>query len=149
MNVERLIKQLEKDVGKSNRLYQDTDGNKLIGIGHLITDDDPEALRDIRPGQKISESKCTELLTSDLTAVITDCVKIFGTEWESFPEEFQESFANILFSTDRNNISDLKDIIYNAVDRNWTQVVVALKETAVYQSNPQRIARMQSRLSIL
>lgn len=149
MNIERLVKQLEKDVGKSLRLYQDSYNNKLIGIGHLITNSDPEALRDIRPGQKISESKCTELLNSDLATAISDSVKIFGEDWLTFPEEFQESFTNLMFSTKREDIGTLKNIIVHATNRDWKLVKEAFSELDLRKTEPARVSRMLSKLQNL
>jgi lysozyme len=55
-----LLKQIERDEGKSNVPYQDSLGNWTIGYGHKLSD--------VEPGMKWLDAECVSHLVYDLTS---------------------------------------------------------------------------------
>ena len=68
MNINQLRKELERDEGCKYEIYLDHLGYPTFGIGHLITDDDPESrvwphgLGKTSVGVEVSEERVKEAL---------------------------------------------------------------------------------------
>ena len=58
MDIEKLREQLEIDEGVVHEIYLDHLGYPTFGIGHLVTDTDPEYGADV--GTKVDETRCIE-----------------------------------------------------------------------------------------
>ena len=67
MDIEKLREQLEIDEGVVHEIYLDHLGYPTFGIGHLVTDDDPEyGARPIkRTMRNIVEDKISELIITN------------------------------------------------------------------------------------
>ena len=97
MKIEQLRKELEEDEGVKYEIYLDHLGYPTFGIGHLITEDDPEYDQDV--GTPISTYRVHEAFDEDVQSVLTDCKKLY-VQWEHLPEEVQRVIANMMFIWD-------------------------------------------------
>jgi lysozyme len=121
MNTDRLIAQLIKDEGKRLKVYKDSLGYRTVGIGHCISDDDPEEIRNLEHRGKITEAQCWELFTIDLSQAIHDCIIVFNTKWLDFPDEARETFINMMFNLGRTRFLKFKNTIAAAYEGDWNR----------------------------
>ena len=105
MNREQVQKQLAVDEGIVNEIYLDHLGYATFGIGHLITDKDPEQGCDV--GTPVSEERVTEAFQADLDIAIGECKVLFDM-WETYPGEVQEILVNMMFNLGRPRLSKFK-----------------------------------------
>ena len=75
MNIEQLRKELERDEGVKYEVYLDHLGYPTFGIGHLITDDDPECGASV--GTKIDSDRVQEAFETDVESVLSDCERLY------------------------------------------------------------------------
>ena len=68
MNIEQLRKALERDEGVKYEVYLDHLGYPTFGIGHLITDDDPECGASV--GTKVDSDRVQEAFETDVESVL-------------------------------------------------------------------------------
>tara|TARA_B110000211_G_scaffold168722_1_gene190351 strand:+ start:164 stop:604 length:441 start_codon:yes stop_codon:yes gene_type:complete len=106
MNREQVQKQLAIDEGIVHEVYHDHLGYATFGIGHLITDKDPEQGCDV--GTPISEERVTEAFQADLDISIGECTVLFDL-WDTYPGEVQEILVNMMFNLGRPRLSKFKN----------------------------------------
>ncbi len=146
MNINRLIKQLKIDEGASLTVYLDHLGYKTVGIGHLIKDTDPEWLKKLNVGDKITEVQQNELFVVDMSLALQDAMTIFHPVWEQFPDEVQEVFINMLFNLGRPRFLGFKKMILAAHNLDWAKVSVEMMDSKWAKQVPNRAARLKSKI---
>ena len=92
MNRSQLKKEIIADEGMVKHIYEDHLGYPTFGVGHLITEKDPEWKKSL--GTEVSEERVHECLEKDLDIVLKDC-KILYPDFDDLPEEVQHIVANI------------------------------------------------------
>ena len=102
MNTDKLREQLATDEGIVNEIYLDHLGYPTFGIGHLITDYDPEKGQAV--GTSISEERVNQAFDEDVQTVVADCAICFNS-WDGYPEEVMQVFANMMFNMGRTRLS--------------------------------------------
>ena len=95
MNIEQLRKELERDEGVKYEVYLDHLGYPTFGIGHLITDDDPEWGASV--GTKVDSDRVQEAFEADVESVLSDCERLY-VQFEHLPEEAQLIIAIMMFN---------------------------------------------------
>ena len=107
MNREQVQKQLAVDEGIVHEVYLDHLGYATFGIGHLITDKDPE--QEYTVGTPISEERVTEAFQHDLDIAISEC-RVLYDRWDFFEGEVQEILVNMMFNLGRPRLSGFKNM---------------------------------------
>ena len=107
MNVESLRKQLEIDEGVKYEIYLDHLGYPTFGIGHLVTESDPEHGQEV--GTAVSADRVAEAFESDLEGVLSDCRKLYP-DIDDLPEEAQQIIANMMFNLGYPRLSKFKNM---------------------------------------
>ena len=105
MDIEKLREQLKIDEGCVYELYNDHLGYATFGIGHLVTESDPEYGSEI--GTEVSESRVVEAFEQDCENVLRDC-NILYEDFDDLPEEAQQVIANMMFNMGRPRLSKFK-----------------------------------------
>ena len=95
MNIETLVSELIVDEGEVLAVYICTAGHETCGVGHMITDSDPELGWPV--GAPITKERSDKLLAEDLKSVINDCVWVFPNFYD-LPEEVQLIVGNMMFN---------------------------------------------------
>ena len=146
MNTKRLIKQLEIDEAIRLRVYIDSLGYKTVGIGHLIKDSDPEDLRALEAGDKISEKLCYQLFISDLIDAVQGATTVFYDAWDSFPDEAQEVFINMVFNLGVTRFLKFKKTIAAAYAHNWPLVSKEMLDSKWASQVGNRAGRLSAKI---
>lgn len=143
MNVDKLREQLEIDEGVVHEIYLDHLGYPTFGIGHLVTESDPE--NGLEVGTAISPDRCIEAFESDVQGVLRDC-NILYSDFHDLPEEAQQIIANMMFNMGRTRLSKFKGMKAGVDARDWEKAADEMVDSAWYRQVPNRADRLVVRM---
>ena len=126
MNIESLREQLKTDEGVKYEIYKDHLGYPTFGIGHLITEDDPE--HGEPDGTEISEDRVNEVFETDVSKFV-DEAKILFPDLDDLPEIAQQVIVNMAFNMGRPRLSKFKNFIAGVNDRDWTRAAEEMMDS--------------------
>jgi lysozyme len=126
MNIEALREQLKVDEGVKYEIYKDHLGYPTFGIGHLITEDDPE--HGEPNGTEISEDRVNEVFESDVATFVSES-KILFPDLDELPDVAQQVIVNMAFNMGRPRLSKFKNFIAGVNDRDWTRAAEEMMDS--------------------
>ena len=143
MDIEKLREQLEIDEGVVHEIYLDHLGYPTFGIGHLVTDEDPEYGADV--GTKVDETRCIEAFNEDVETVIADC-HILYPDFDDLPEEVQQIVANMMFNMGRPRLSKFKGMKRGVDAKDWNAAADEMVDSVWYRQVTNRANRLVERM---
>ena len=143
MNINTLREELERDEGRVDSIYLDHLGYPTFGIGHLITDNDPE--HDSPVDTPISDWRIVEAFEDDVQNVLSDCEKLY-VQWEHLPEEVQLIIANMMFNMGYTRLSKFKGMKAGVDARKWDQAADEMVDSRWYNQVTKRADRLVTRM---
>ena len=146
MNIEQLREQLEVDEGCVYEIYNDHLGYATFGIGHLVTESDPEQGQSL--GTPVSSERVAEAFDSDIETVLSDC-NILYSDFDDLPEEAQQVIANMMFNLGRPRLSKFAGMKRGVDARDWNQAADEMVDSAWYRQVTNRADRLVERIRAL
>ena len=146
MNIEQLREQLEVDEGCVYKIYNDHLGYATFGIGHLVTESDPEQGQSL--GTPVSSDRVAEAFESDIQGVLRDC-DILYPDFSSLPEEAQQVIANMMFNMGRTRLSKFKGMKRGVDSRDWNAAADEMVDSTWYRQVTNRADRLVERVRAL
>ena len=146
MNIEQLREQLEVDEGCVYEIYNDHLGYATFGIGHLVTESDPEQGQSL--GTPVSSERVAEAFDSDIETVLSDC-NILYSDFHNLPEEAQQVIANMMFNLGRPRLSKFAGMKRGVDARDWNQAADEMVDSAWYRQVTNRADRLVERIRAL
>ena len=146
MNIEQLREQLEVDEGCVYEIYNDHLGYATFGIGHLVTESDPEQGQSV--GTPVSSDRVAEAFESDIQSVLRDC-NILYSDFHNLPEEAQQVIANMMFNLGRPRLSKFAGMKRGVDARDWNQAADEMVDSAWYRQVTNRADRLVERIRAL
>ena len=143
MNTYKLREELERDEGIKYEVYLDHLGYPTFGIGHLITDDDPECGADV--GTEVSDDRVQEAFESDVETVMSDCERLY-VQFEHLPEEVQLIIANMMFNMGYTRLSKFKGMKRGVDARDWETAADEMVDSRWYKQVTNRADRLVVRM---
>ena len=143
MDIEKLREQLEIDEGVVHEIYLDHLGYPTFGIGHLVTDTDPEYGANV--GTKVDEARCIEAFDKDDETVIADCHVLYP-DFDDLPEEVQQIVANMMFNMGRPRLSKFKGMKRGVDAKDWNAAADEMVDSAWYRQVTNRANRLVERM---
>ena len=143
MNIEKLMDQLKIDEGCVYKLYNDHLGFATFGIGHLVTESDPENGQEI--GTPVSESRVIEAFEQDVQTVLSDCAILYP-DFDELPEEVQQIIANMMFNLGRPRLSAFKGMKAGVDARDWNEAADQMVDSRWYRQVVARAERLVERM---
>ena len=143
MNIEQLRKELERDEGVKYEVYLDHLGYPTFGIGHLITDDDPECGASV--GTEVDSDRVQEAFEADVESVLSDCERLY-VQFEHLPEEVQLIIANMMFNMGYTRLSKFKGMKRGVDAKNWNQAADEMVDSRWYNQVTNRADRLVERM---
>jgi len=143
MNIEKLREQLKIDEGCVYELYNDHLGFATFGIGHLVTESDPENGQEI--GTPVSESRVVEAFEQDVQTVLSDCAILYP-DFDELPEEAQQVIANMMFNMGRPRLSGFKGMKRGVDARDWNEAADQMVDSRWYRQVGARAERLVERM---
>ena len=145
MNRKAVYEQLKKDEGVKYEIYQDHLGYLTFGVGHLITDADPESGLSI--GTKVSEERVYTAFEKDLDNALWDCEILYGpTRFHSWPAEVKEVLVNMMFNLGRTRMGKFVKFQKALNLKNWKLAAKEGRDSLWYHQVKSRAERLMSRL---
>jgi lysozyme len=141
MNVEQLRLDLERDEGCVYAIYLDHLNLPTFGIGHLVTEADPEHGQSV--GTKISEDRVRQVFNSDIESVVGDCDRAFD-DFGSLPEGVQLVIANMMFNLGLPKFSRFKKMIRAMELGDWQSAADEMIDSKWYQQVTARARRLEA-----
>ena len=143
MNIDQLRKELERDEGVKYEVYHDHLGYPTFGIGHLITDDDPECGASV--GTEVDNDRVKEAFETDVETVLSDCERLY-VQFEHLPEEVQLIVANMMFNMGYTRLSKFKGMKRGVDARDWNQAADEMIDSRWYNQVTRRADRLVVRM---
>ncbi len=143
MNIEQLQEELENDEGVKYEVYLDHLGYPTFGIGHLITDDDPECGASV--GTEVSSDRVQEAFDSDVESVLSDCERLY-VQFEHLPEEVQLIVANMMFNMGYSRLSRFKGMHRGVDAKDWQAAADEMVDSRWYNQVTNRADRLVVRM---
>ena len=143
MNIDQLRMELEYDEGCKYEIYLDHLGLPTFGIGHLVTEDDPEHGQEV--GTPIEEARVIEVFEKDVEVTIGECKKLYD-DWDDLPEEVQLIIANMMFNMGRPRLSQFKGMKRGVDARDWNAAADEMVDSKWYQQVTNRADRLVTRM---
>jgi len=145
MDRKAVFETLKIDEGVEYQIYLDHLGYPTFGVGHLVTDADPEAGLEV--GTQVSEDRVWEAFDQDLDIAIAECHQLFpGDKFEGFPEEAQQVIVNMMFNMGRPRLSGFKKFIAACEAKDWKTAAIEGRDSRWYNQVTNRAERLMVRL---
>jgi len=126
MNIDKLREQLKIDEGVKYEIYRDHLGYLTFGIGHLITEKDPEYGQPVKT--EVSADRVNEVFNADVQKYINETKKVFS-DLESKPEAIQLVLVNMCFNLGAPRLSNFKKFIAAINDQQWAEAAVEMMDS--------------------
>lgn len=146
VNVEKLINDLEVDEGCKFEIYNDHLGYPTFGIGHLITEDDPEHGQPL--GTPISGDRVREAFEKDVDRVRMDCLKLYPN-FTDLPDDAQLIIANMMFNMGLPRLSQFKKMKAAVDAGDWEEAANQMEQSRWYRQVTNRAERLIERMRLL
>jgi len=146
MNIEALREQLKIDEGVKYEIYKDHLGYPTFGIGHLITENDPEHGKP--DGTKISEDRVNEIFETDVAKFVSEA-KILFPDLDDLPDVAQQVIVNMAFNMGRPRLSKFKNFITGVNDRDWTRAAEEMMDSRWATQVGDRAIRLRNQILTL
>lgn len=143
MNKDRLREEIAADEGCRMEIYLDHLGLPTMGIGHLLTQDDPEY--NYAVGTVITEERVRQLFALDIAVTIEDC-RIIYPDFEELPEEAQLVIANMCFQLGRPRLSKFRKMKAAIDERRWNDAADEMVDSRWHDQTPNRAKRLVKRI---
>ena len=143
MDKYQLREELANDEGCKYEVYLDHLGYPTFGIGHLITDDDPECGTSV--GTEVSSDRVQEAFDFDVESVLSDCERLY-VQFEPLPEEVQLIIANMMFNMGYTRLSKFKGMKRGVDARDWNAAADEMVDSKWYKQVTNRADRLVTRM---
>lgn len=146
------MKKLNEDILKSEILrdedmvpfvYKDSEGYKTVGVGHLVSDFDPEKTTPY--GEIVSFNQILKYFNKDIDEAIEDCESVF-TDFYELPYDVQHIIANMMFNLGRTRFLKFKNMIAAINNRDWSHAAVEMEDSRWYHQTGDRSKRLVDRM---
>ena len=143
MNKDQLRQELADDEGCKYSVYLDHLNLPTFGIGHLITESDPEFGQPI--GTEVSEERVRKAFNLDVAVTIDEC-KVLYDDFDDLPEEAQLVICNMMFNMGRPRLSKFKGMKAGVDARDWNKAADEMVDSRWHDQVPNRAKRLVKRI---
>ena len=143
MDIEKLREEIEYDEGNVEKIYLDHLGLPTFGIGHLVSESDPEHGWEV--GTPVSNDRCVEAFNEDIKTVVSDCYKLYP-DFDDLPEEAKRIIANMMFNMGRPRLSKFKGMKRGVDARDWNAAADEMVDSRWYRQVTNRADRLVERM---
>ena len=144
--VDRLRQELKIDEGCKYEIYLDHLGLPTFGIGHLVTEKDPEFEKEV--GTLVDEVRVNEVFEQDIQVTINDCKKVYD-DWDSMDETVKLICCNMMFNLGYPRYCKFKKMIQAIKDGDWLEAGNQMQDSRWYKQVTNRADRLISRMKAI
>jgi lysozyme len=124
--INKLQEQLKIDEGIKYEIYEDHLGYATFGIGHLITDKDPEYGWPI--GTKVTPERVNEVFQTDVKKYIKETQKVFP-DLINKPDLIQVVLVNMCFNLGAPKLGKFYKFISAINNEQWIEAAVEMMDS--------------------
>jgi lysozyme len=146
VDIDQLRETLKVDEGVKNEIYLDHLGLPTCGIGHLITEDDPE--HGLEVGTHIDDERVNELFDQDVQVTLNEC-RLLYNDFDDLPEEAQQIIANMMFNMGRPRLSRFHKMKQAVDGRDWIEAGNQMMDSRWYKQVTTRADRLVRRMQAI
>ena len=146
MFVDRLREELKTDEGCKYEIYLDHLGLPTFGIGHLVTERDPEYQKEV--GTVVDEIRVNEVFEQDIQVTMNDCKKVYD-DWDSMDETVKLICCNMMFNLGYPRYCKFKKMIQAIKDGDWLEAGNQMQDSRWYKQVTNRADRLISRMKAI
>ena len=143
MNKDQLRVELAEDEGCKYEIYLDHLNLPTFGIGHLITEADPEYGQPI--GTPVDEERVRRAFNLDIAVTLDECQVLYD-DFDELPEEAQLVIANMMFNMGRPRLSKFKMMKKACDERDWNEMADQMVDSRWHDQVPNRAKRLVKRI---
>jgi GH24 family phage-related lysozyme (muramidase) len=143
MNKDQLRVELAEDEGCKYEIYLDHLNLPTFGIGHLITEADPEYGQPI--GTPVDEERVRKAFNLDIAVTLDECQVLYD-DFNDLPEEAQLVIANMMFNMGRPRLSKFKMMKKACDERDWNEMADQMVDSRWHDQVPNRAKRLVKRI---
>ena len=143
MNKDQLRVELAEDEGCKYEIYMDHLNLPTFGIGHLITEADPEYGQPI--GTPVDEERVRKAFNLDIAVTLDECQVLYD-DFNDLPEEAQLVIANMMFNMGRPRLSKFKGMKAGVDARDWDRAADEMVDSRWHDQVPNRAKRLVKRI---
>ena len=144
--VDRLREELKTDEGCKYEIYLDHLGLPTFGIGHLVTERDPEYQKEV--GTVVDEIRVNEVFEQDIQVTINDCKKVYD-DWDSMDETVKLICCNMMFNLGYPRYCKFKKMVQAIKDGDWLEAGNQMQDSRWYKQVTNRADRLISRMKAI
>jgi lysozyme len=141
---EAVFEQLKIDEGVVNEIYKDHLGYPTFGVGHLVLESDPEFGAEV--GTPVSEERVRECFERDLDTAISECVALYGEQFNDWPDEVQQIIVNMMFNMGRTRLGKFNNFRKALEAQDWKQAGIEGRDSRWHKQVTNRAERLMVRL---
>jgi lysozyme len=146
MDIDQLRQELAADEGCKYEIYLDHLGLETFGIGHLVTQDDPEYGQPV--GTEVTEDRVQQVFRRDIAVTTNECHVLYD-DFDELPEEAQLVIANMMFNMGRPRLSKFKNMKKAIDKRDWSTAADEMMDSKWFDQVPNRAKRLVARIRSL
>lgn len=147
INLPKLRHQLEQDEGVVYEIYLDHLGNPTFGVGHLVTEEDPEYWMEV--GTPVSEERVQQAFNSDVNIAMAECTALYEEYWFNFPGEVKSILINMMFNLGRPRLSKFKKMNAAIKAGDWEEAAKEGRDSLWYRQVTNRAERLMRRMELV
>jgi len=141
--INKLKDQLKIDEGVKYEIYEDHLGYATFGIGHLITDKDPEYGWPV--GTKVSEDRINEVFKTDVQKFVSETQKVFP-DLINKPDNIQVVLVNMCFNLGAPRLGKFKKFISAINNEDWETASLEMLDSQWARQVGDRAKRLSDRV---
>ena len=141
---EAVFEQLKIDEGVVNEIYKDHLGYPTFGVGHLVLESDPEFGAEV--GTPVSEERVRECFERDLDTAISECVALYGEQFNDWPDEVQQIIVNMMFNMGRTRLGKFNNFRKALEAQDWKEAAKEGRDSRWHKQVTNRAERLMERL---
>jgi len=146
MNINELREEIAADEGCKYEIYLDHLSLPTHGIGHLITEDDPEYGQPV--GTPVSEDRVNQVFEEDISVTLREC-RILFENFDDLPEDCQRILANMMFNMGRPRLSKFVGMKSGIYAKDWNRAADEMVDSKWYGQVTNRADRLVKRMRAL
>lgn len=131
---QNLIDTIKEDLirheGYVTEIYLDSEHLPTFGIGHLVTETDPEYTWPV--GTPVTDERILDVFHVDCNAACEDASALF-LNFSSHPETVQRVLVNMAFNLGRNRLGKFKKMITAVNEGNYTKAADEMVDSKWYR----------------
>ena len=141
--LDKLYEEIKADEGEILSIYKDHLGYDTFGIGHLVTEQDPEHGQP--EGTPISQERVQAAFAIDIQKSIYYCEAQYN-QWNNWPEEVRLIMVNMMLNMGPTRMAKFKNMHSALSMQDWKQAAAEGRDSLWYRQVTNRAERLMSRL---